>query len=111
MEIIEYHIHELQELEYACMSFVKNGGLFIKTPIVLPLGSLVKVSLKLLDSPSATEFQAKVVWLTPKREYTGLPEGVGVQFIEEDSGRMRKHIETLLPNAFSIDRKENSLLI
>ncbi|MCD6048090.1 MAG: pilus assembly protein PilZ [Gammaproteobacteria bacterium] len=110
MEIVEYQICDLQELEYACMPFIKNGGLFIKTSSTLPLGSLVKISLKLLDSLAAIEFQGKVVWLTPKREYTGLPEGMGIQFIEEDSGRMRKHIETLLPNAFSIDRKENSLL-
>ena len=106
MESIEYRITEKNELAKACMPFIKNGGLFIKTSLTYPLGTELDVSLKLLDEPEVLHFIGKVVWITPKHEQNQMPEGVGLQFNETQAPQIRQKIEALLPEAFSMNKKE-----
>lgn len=101
MEALEHRIASKEELAAACMPFIKNGGLFIKTSAIYNLDDQLNISLKLIDEPTAITFTGKVVWITPKHEQNQLPEGIGVQFSEEESEKIRTYIKDILPEAFS----------
>ena len=100
MRTIEYHLHDEKELADACMSFIKDGGLFIKTNMSCRLGDEVSVSVKLLDDPTLLNFAGKVVWITPEHEQNNLPQGIGLQFPEKTAMAIRSVIEKHLPEAF-----------
>ena len=102
MTTLHYHIPDQAALNAACLAFIIRGGLFFKTKETYSLGATVLVNLRLLDELETLDFSAKVVWLTPRYESDQMPEGVGVQFCEEDAKRVRLRIEALLPEAFSL---------
>lgn len=109
MDKLDYHLDKVEDIEFACLPFIKNGGIFIKTTSNYSLGTTLSINLKLLDEAPIT-FTGKVVWITPKREQNQMPEGVGVQFAEEHAQQTRKAIEALAPDAFALMRKTNSFL-
>ena len=56
MEILNYRIDTEEELAFAGLSCIKEGGLFIKTALPYTLDTLVTVTLKLLGDPLAVTF-------------------------------------------------------
>lgn len=101
MEQIDYHIESEKELSTACMPFIKNGGLFIKTIKNYPLGEIISVSVKIINDIESLTFQGKVVWVTPPHEDHNFAQGIGIQFPETSAQSIREFIEKHLPNAFS----------
>jgi Tfp pilus assembly protein PilZ len=91
------------------MPFIKGGALFLKVAGQYPLETLLRISLTLIDEPAPIEFTGKVVWVTPKHERNQLPEGIGIQFSEEDAKLMRTKIEEFMTDAFSVDRTTTGL--
>lgn len=107
METISYTIHDKEELALSCIAFVKNGGLFLRVPANYILGTYVSVSLKLMTEDAPLVFEGVVVWITPPKEQNQLPEGVIVQFSEEYAEKVRNTIESIMPDAFAQDRKND----
>lgn len=101
MNSLCYTLIDETALVNACLPFIKGGGLFFKTTNAFTLMETIKVELHLWSDPEPLRFMAKVVWLTPVYERDQLPQGIGVQFIEEDAKRVRSTIENLVINAFA----------
>lgn len=70
---------------------VSSGGLFLRTDRPLPVGSLVSVALELPDGDGPVPIQGRVVHVVApahSRPPSSGP-GVGIQFIGDDTGRIR----------------------
>lgn len=83
-------------LYLAYMPFVKNGGIFIRTNHIFPLGEEVDLALKLINEHEPYAIPAKIIWITPKGAQGNKPPGIGVQFLGENSRYVCNKIETYL---------------
>lgn len=83
-------------LYLAYMPFVKGGGLFIRSNQLYPLGSILSLTVSLLNEVEPYKIEGKVVWITPKGTQGNKPPGVGVQFMGENSRYLTNKIETYL---------------
>lgn len=101
MNNLFYALTDEAALVAACLPFIKGGGLFLKTTSVFTLMEHIMVELQLLNEPEPLKFMARVVWLTPSYERDQLPQGIGIQFIEEDAKRVRDTIENVVSNPFA----------
>lgn len=102
MTIINYAISDKEALTAACMPFISRGSLFFKGHFAYPVGTLLDISLQLPDDGGLIQFAGQVIWLTPKYERDQWPEGMGVQFSEQDAKRVRASIEAIVVDAFAL---------
>lgn len=102
MNSLSYVLPDEAALTKACLPFIKGGGLFLKTTMVFSLMEMIEVELQLWSEPEPLRFMARVVWLTPSYERDQLPQGIGIQFSEEDAKEVRTAIENVVINAFSL---------
>lgn len=58
---------------------LNRGGLFIKTEVLLPIDSLLDLTILVEDVKISFHVTAKVIWINP-RESAGRPIGIGVKF-------------------------------
>jgi len=98
-----------ESLYLAYMPFVKGGGLFIRSKQDYSLGSILNVSIKLLDESEAFEVDVKVIWITPKGAQGSKPSGIGVQFISENSRLLSNKIETYLAGLLKSSRVTDTI--
>jgi type IV pilus assembly protein PilZ len=89
-----------RELYQYYMPFVKNGGLFVRTPEHYSLGDDIKLEVTLPDALEASIVIGKVCWLTPIGAQNGTPPGIGVSF-DEDKDNVRNQIEQLIGRLLS----------
>lgn len=110
MKTIEYRIHTEIELAAAYMYFIRQGALFIKTAATsFHLGEVVNLSIQLPHETTPLIFMGKVIWITLGHEQNQLPEGIGIQFPEENSEQLTEKIRQLLPKSFDEDFKSDTL--
>ncbi len=103
--ILNYEIHNKDELYASYMPFIVNGGIFIKSEKNYQLGEEIFVVLSLLDEPEKFPIVGKVVWKNPKGIQNNKPQGVGIQFQEnEKSARLRVYIEKQLTGLLSSEK-------
>lgn len=84
-----------RDLYLAFMPFLKNGGIFVRTPDVFDLGTEISLDILLPDSLEKSNVKGVVCWLTPVGAQNGTPPGVGVSFTE-DPEQVRSQIEKVL---------------
>ncbi|MBA6232209.1 MULTISPECIES: PilZ domain-containing protein [unclassified Colwellia] len=89
-----------RELYQYYMPFVKNGGLFVRTPEHYSLGDDIKLEVTLPDALEASIVIGKVCWLTPIGAQNGTPAGIGVSF-DEDKDNVCNQIEQLIGRLLS----------
>lgn len=95
--ILPVTIKDKDTLYQSYMSFVKGGGLFVKTNQPYNLGDEVFLLLTLPEETERVATTGKVVWITPVAAQGNRPAGIGVQFTENaDGDSARTKIETLL---------------
>jgi type IV pilus assembly protein PilZ len=92
--IITLKIPNENILYQSYLSFLKHGGLFIKTKRAYQLGK--EVFLLLTLDKETNPIVGKVVWINPQGAQGGRPPGIGVHFNAMDEGKTRKKIEQLL---------------
>lgn len=103
--IMNYAIHSKDELYASYMPFIKNGGLFIKTTKEHQLGEELFVVLSLLEESEKFPIVGKVVWINPKALHNNKPQGVGLQFKEnETTGRVKLFVEQQLTGLLNSDK-------
>ncbi len=95
---------EKAELYKSYMSFVKNGGLFIKTTRPYKVGDEVFLMLTLPEETERIGVAGRVVWVTPQGAQGSQTPGIGVQFLEHDQGATQARIETILAGALGTER-------
>jgi type IV pilus assembly protein PilZ len=107
--VLSLAIKEKAALYLAYMPFLKGGGLFIPTNKTYQIGEEVFMLLSLLDDPNKLKVVGKVAWVTPITQ-GGRPQGIGVQFSEEDGGtEARNKIEAILGGVMKSTRPTHTM--
>jgi type IV pilus assembly protein PilZ len=107
--VLSLHIKEKAALYSAYMPFIKGGGLFIPTNKTYKIGEEIFMLLSLLDDPNKLKVVGKVTWITPVTQ-GGRPQGIGVQFSEQDGGiEVRNKIEGLLAGVLKSARPTHTM--
>ncbi|MDP0563462.1 MAG: PilZ domain-containing protein [Candidatus Endonucleobacter sp. (ex Gigantidas childressi)] len=101
-------IKDVVSLYEAYMPFLVRGGLFIPTSKEYKLGSEVFIRLTLMEELDVLPVPGVVVWITPKGAQGRKPEGIGIQFTEENSA-VRTKIETLLAGTLGADHSTSTM--
>lgn len=107
--ILTLSIRDKNALYQAYMNFVKNGGLFVPTQRDYKLGDEVFMLISLLDDAEKLPVAGRIVWITPKGAQGGRLPGIGVQFNDQDNGKVRGRIETALAGMLKADRPTHTL--
>ena len=107
--ILTLSIRDKNALYQAYMNFVKNGGLFVPTQRDYKLGDEVFMLISLLDEGEKLPVAGRIVWITPKGSQGGRLPGIGVQFSDQDNGKVRSRIETALAGMLKADRPTHTL--
>jgi hypothetical protein len=77
---------------------VSRGGLYLSSPLVLPVNSTVTVYLASSDVTyeSLLEAPGEVVWATEEgRDQDSLPPGMGISFTTQD-GLLERHLDAMV---------------
>jgi type IV pilus assembly protein PilZ len=107
--VLSLSIKEKAALYLAYMPFLKGGGLFIPTNKTYQIGEEVFMLLSLLDDPNKLKVVGKVAWVTPITQ-GGRPQGIGVQFSDEDGGvEARNKIEAILGGVMKSTRPTHTM--
>jgi type IV pilus assembly protein PilZ len=77
------------------MPFLKEGGIFVRTPRQYDLGDEVKLNILLPDALEESVALGEVCWVTPVGAQNGTPPGVGVTFVD-DPEKVRHQIEQII---------------
>ncbi|HFE48548.1 MAG TPA: pilus assembly protein PilZ [Chromatiaceae bacterium] len=107
--ILSLTIKDKQVLYAAYMPFVAHGGLFIPTTKKYKLGEEVFMLLTLMDEAERIPVAGKIVWITPIGAEGNRSPGIGVQFSEQDAGKARNKIETLLGGMLKSDKSTHTM--
>ena len=108
--ILSVNVKEKNALFEAYMPFLKNGGLFVPTKKKYRLGDEVFVLLTLMEEKEKIPFSGRIVWLTPKAAQGNRTPGIGVQFGDDNAGKMvRSKIETYLAGALKSERHTQTM--
>ena len=92
---LNVEFHSERDLYLAFMPFLKEGGVFVRTPRQYDLGDEVKLNILLPDALEESVVHGEVCWVTPVGAQNGTPPGVGVTFIE-DPEKVRHQIEKII---------------
>lgn len=107
--ILTLAIRDKGNLFQSYMPFIKNGGLFIPTEGNYKVGDEVFMLLTLMDEKEKMPVAGKVIWVTPKGAQSNKAAGIGVQFGDQDGGKIRVKIESYLAGALTSDRPTNTM--
>ena len=107
--VISIAIKDKQALYMAYMPFIKNGGLFIPTQKPFELGEEMFLLVKIIDETEPVSISGKVVWVSPAGALDNRPQGVGIQFTNEDADKTVHLIESKLGASLSLARPTHTL--
>jgi uncharacterized protein (TIGR02266 family) len=72
------------------MGFTENlseGGLFVATHLVKPIGSVIDLKFKLPGREQPIEAKGEVRWVRPYQEHNDVPPGMGIRFVDINSAQ------------------------
>ncbi len=78
---------------------VSARGMFLRTPLVHPVGEDILVRFHLPGLAQPFKAVARVLWSSPTDTPQGLPAGMGVQFLDlgtQDQGAIEQYVVELL---------------
>lgn len=100
---------EKAALHAAYMPYLLGGGLFIPTNKVHGMGEPLNMLLSLIEEPVKLKVLGHVAWVSPANQGEK-PQGIGVQFSEDEGGRAaREKIEQLLGAALNSSRHTHTM--
>lgn len=97
---LNVEFHSERDLYLAFMPFLKEGGIFVRTPRQYDLGDEVELHILLPDALEDSIVHGEVTWLTPAGAQNGTPPGIGVTFVQDPS-KIRHQIEQILARHLS----------
>lgn len=107
--VLSLAIKEKMALYSAYMPFVAGGGLFIPTMKPYKMGDEIFMMLNLPDETEKINVAGKVVWVNPIAQ-NGKPQGIGVQFNQDNGGRQSKEkIEASIGSLINSNRPTNTI--
>lgn len=108
-KMLSLHLKDKHALYASYMPFLENGGLFIPTLDEYSLGDEISVMLTLLDEMEKVTLTGKIVWVTPRGAVSNRTPGIGVQFGDQDGGRLRNRIEAIMAGILNRDKPTHTL--
>ncbi len=105
--IVSLTITDRGALQAAFMTFVEGGGVFVPTNQTYTLGDSVFLLFGLMDESERWPVPAKVVWISAAGG-NGVA-GIGVQFVGDNAGNMRRAIEDHLGGLINSERATNTM--
>lgn len=103
-KMLNLHVEDRDQLYASFMPFLENGGLFVKTADRYALGDEVFLLVTLMDDTERFPVAGRVAWITPIDAVGSRVPGIGIQFSDQDNGKLRSRIETLLVGLMQSDR-------
>jgi type IV pilus assembly protein PilZ len=100
--VLNYVINDPVELNLSYMPFISEGGLFVPTDRIFPLGTKIFVDLLLPGHKESLKIEGKVVWVTPPNALYQVLSGVGVQLIGSQAAAIKVQIESGLDKSMEI---------
>ncbi len=97
------------DLYASYMPFVENGGVFIETGKDYNLGDEVFMLLALIDDPEKLPIAGKVAWITPKNAQANRRAGIGIQFSDQDQGKVKGKIENFLVGRLDSEKATHTM--
>ena len=95
--VLSLNVSSRSALYAAYMPFLSHAGLFVPTSKHYTLGDEVFMLVQLMDDPTRHPVAGRVAWITPPGAQGGKTQGVGVQFADDDAGKvLRGRIEQIL---------------
>jgi type IV pilus assembly protein PilZ len=92
------------------MPYLTHGGIFLPTSKHYNLGDEVFLMMQLMDDPAKYPVAGTVVWITPAGAQRNKAQGVGVQFADDETGKMVRHkIEQTLAGHLNSNRLTHTL--
>lgn len=94
----------------AYIPWLRNGGIFL--PIAKPvlLGEPVLLILTLMDDPAKVPVAGHVAWITPVNAHGNRPQGLGVQFADNQVMKtLKKRIEGVLGGAMQSSKPTHTI--
>lgn len=107
--ILTIHVEDKDDLYTAYMPFVVNGGLFIQTNKQYDIADEVFMLLAITDEPEKLPIAGKVVWVTPIGAQGNRRAGIGIQFSDQDKGKAKNKIETILAGRLESDKATHTM--
>lgn len=108
--VLSLNINSKAALYSAYMPFLKNGGIFLPTPRSYQLGDEVFLLLQLMDDPTKHPIAGTVAWVTPHGVQGNKNQGIGVQFPDDESGKVVRHrIEQILAGHLGSNKPTHTL--
>lgn len=101
-KILKHTFESTKALCESYMPFITSAALFIPSKELFEMGEEVNVDIQLMDEADRIQYKGCVVWITPIGAQGGKPQGVGIQFNEEDSPGLRNRIETYLAGMLNL---------
>ncbi len=102
-KMLNVRFETVDQLHQGYMSFIENGGIFIKTTEDYKIGDEVFMLITLPDDTERHPVAGKIVWITPRAAVGNRVPGIGVQISDQDKGRTRNKIEGLLEGIIDSD--------
>ena len=93
--VVNLSIPDKATLYASYMPWLNRGGLFFATKGKHRLRDEVLLSLVLMGNEKLT-ISGQVVWITSRGSSGKRAAGIGVQFADEDGGKVQSKIETLI---------------
>jgi uncharacterized protein (TIGR02266 family) len=80
-----------------CAENLSAGGIFVATHKLLPVGEVMRLSIRLPGQDTAVEGSGEVRWVREYSERSNVPPGLGLRFLELAPGGVET-IERFLQN-------------
>ena len=94
----------------AVIALLAHAGLFVPTSKHYTLGDEVFMLVQLMDDPTRHPVAGRVAWITPPGAQGGKTQGVGVQFADDDAGKvLRGRIEQILGSHLGSSRPTHTV--
>ena len=94
----------------AWIPLLRGGGIFVPSNRDYRLGEDVLVLLSLLDDGSKIPIHGHVAWVNPAHAAGSRPQGIGIQFPDNETCReLKKRVEGLLAGALQSARPTHTL--
>ena len=81
---VEVGIHTDHNFYAGFSENLSEGGLFVATHRIQPVGSLVEISITVPSSEQPIRARGEVRWLRSYNEASDAPPGMGIRFVELD---------------------------
>jgi len=108
--VLSLNINSKAALYAAYMPYLTNGGIFLPTAKHYTLGDEVFLMVQLIDDPAKYPVTGSVVWITPAGAQRNKPQGIGVRFAADETGKLVKNkIEQILAGHLNSTRPTHTL--